>query len=84
MFADKEFIKCRYLDENGQPKGKEYTFGCNFKVAPGDYVYAMMPYGEKKLIVTAINVPGEEVVAFRDNLKSVSATSVMDLQAKEQ
>lgn len=59
-------IKARYL-KNDLPVGKEYTFGSNELVKPGDIVKV----GNAKAVVTDVNVPNEEVESFRDKLKIV-------------
>lgn len=59
-------IKARYL-KNDLPVGKEYTFGSNELVKPGDVVKV----GNAKAVVTNVNVPDEEVESFRDKLKMV-------------
>lgn len=57
-------IKARYL-KNDLPVGKEYTFGSNELVKPGDVVKV----GNAKAVVTNVNVPDQEVESFRDKLK---------------
>lgn len=59
-------IKAKYL-KNDLPAGKEYTFGINELVKPGDIVKVE----NAKAIVTNVNVPDEEVESFRDKLKIV-------------
>lgn len=59
-------IRARYL-KNDLPSGKEYTFGSNILVKPGDIVKV----GNAKAVVTDVNVPDEEVESFRDKLKIV-------------
>lgn len=59
-------IKARYL-KNDLPAGKAYTFGINELVKLGDVV----KIGSAKAVVTEVDVPDEEVEAFRDKLKIV-------------
>ena len=76
-------IKARFLDENHEPKGREYTFiykvnrehkaiverGSNILMAFPAYMQTI-PDG-KKVVVTNIFVNPEEVAAFADRLKEV-------------
>lgn len=59
-------IKAKYL-KNDFPVEKEYTFGIKELVKLGDIVKV----GNAKAVVTDVNVPDEEVEAFRDKLKIV-------------
>lgn len=59
-------IKARYL-KNGTAAGREYTFLSDIPVIPGDTV----EIGKAQAIVTAIDVPEEEVASFRDKLKKI-------------
>lgn len=59
-------IKAKYL-KNDLPAGKEYTFGSNELVKPGDVVKV----GNAEAIVTNANVTDEEIESFRDKLKMV-------------
>lgn len=60
-------IKARYL-KNGTAAGREYTFLSDIPVIPGDTV----EIGKAQAIVTAIDVPEEEVASFRDKLKKIN------------
>ena len=71
-------IKGRFLDENGEPKGKEYTYiykantTLNVTTAPiVTFPKYMQTADLKKLIVTQLFTPFEEVAAFADRLKYV-------------
>ena len=60
-------IKCRFL-KNSVPYGKEYTYRSAENVAVGDHVQINpMATG----IVTAVNVPEDEVAAFADKIKTI-------------
>lgn len=61
-------IKCRFL-KNSVPYGKEYTYRSAENVAVGDHVQINpMETG----IVTAVNVPEDEVAAFADKIKTIT------------
>lgn len=61
-------IKCRFL-KNSVPYGKEYTYRSAENVAVGDYVQVNpMATG----IVTAVNVPEDEIAAFVDKIKTIT------------
>lgn len=63
-------VKCRFL-KDGEPSGREYSYLANEELAVGDAVKADTARGEADLVVTCINVPEEEVEAFKDKLKYV-------------
>ena len=65
------YIKCRFLDENKQPKGREYTYKTLIPVETGKHVYAMTAKGEAELVVTGEDVPAEEVTIYLDKIKPV-------------
>ncbi len=61
-------IKVQFLKDD-KPRGRTYTYDSGqFDVALGDKV--MLPNG--KGIVTAVDVPEEEVAAFRDKIKAIT------------
>lgn len=61
-------VKCRFL-KNSVPYGKEYTYRSAKNVAVGDRVQVNpMATG----IVTAVNVPEDEVAAFADKIKTIT------------
>lgn len=60
-------IKCRFL-KNALPYGKEYTYRSTEDVKVGDHV-RVNPMA--KGVVTAVNVPEEEVAAFADKIKTI-------------
>lgn len=78
MNLNEILIKGRFLDENGQPKGREYTYiykrtrVVNITSAPLAAFPTFVQTAEgKKLIVTQLFTPFEEVAAFADKLKYV-------------
>lgn len=60
-------IKVRFLKDN-QPTGKAYTYDSPVAVKPGDTVQIN---GTATGVVVEVGVPEEEVVAFRDKVKSI-------------
>lgn len=60
-------IKLRFLHD-GAPSGREYTYFTPIPVSVGDTVSID---GHKKGIVTQIDVPEEEIAAFRDRAKTI-------------
>lgn len=61
-------IKARFL-RDGKPYGKEYTYLSDIDVSTADTV---MLTDTAQGIVTEVDVPNEEVTAFRDKLKKIS------------
>lgn len=51
------YIKAKYM-KNGVQHGREYTFGSDVIVKPGDVV----SIGTAKAVVTNVDVPEEEIV----------------------
>lgn len=62
-------IKCKFLDENNVPKGREYTYGCHEEIEAGEIVTTTEG---KRLVVTSTDVPLEEAEKRGDNLKYVN------------
>lgn len=60
-------IKVRFLKDN-QPTGKAYTYDSPVAVKPGDIVQIN---SSATGVVVEVNVPEEEVAAFRDKVKSI-------------
>lgn len=60
-------IKARYL-KNNDMIGREYAFCTDILVKPGDTV----EIGKAQAVVTKVNVPEEEILPFRDNLKKIT------------
>ena len=64
-------IKLKFLHD-GAPQGREYTYFTPIPVTVGDTV----AIDEKKQgIVTAVDVPDEEIAAFRDRAKTILGKS---------
>ena len=66
-------IKLKFL-KDGQPSGREYTYVSKSEVAVGDTVIVREAEEGKdspKGMVTAVNVPVEEVESFKDKLKTI-------------
>ncbi|MBS5273634.1 hypothetical protein KHZ31_08845 [butyrate-producing bacterium] len=61
-------IKCRFL-KNALPYGKEYTYRSTEDVKVGDHVRV------NPMVVTAVNVPEEEVAAFADKIRTITGKS---------
>jgi len=53
-------IKVKVIDDNGQPKGRAYTYKSEIDVNIGDLVVADMAGKDKILLVDEINVPEEK------------------------
>ena len=60
-------IKCRFL-KDGKPTGKPYTYDSPVAVKPGDIVQIS---SSATGVVVEVDVPDEEVAAFRDKVKSI-------------
>ena len=66
-------VKLRFL-RDGEPSGREYTYISKSEVSVGDTVIVREAEEGKdapKGIVTAVNVPVEEVESFKDKLKTI-------------
>jgi hypothetical protein len=63
-------IKAKFLMD-GKPISKEYSYLTKEPVAVGDIVQVQTNHGTADLAVTAVNVPEEEVAAFKDRLKYI-------------
>lgn len=61
-------IKARFL-RDGKPYGKEYTYLSDTAVMVGDTV---MLTDTAQGIVTAVDIPEEEVAVLQDKLKKIS------------
>ncbi|WP_085833520.1 hypothetical protein [Clostridium merdae] len=67
-------IKLRFV-RNGEPSGREYTYFTNTEVAVGDMVDIDGRSGLSQGVVTAINVPEEEIAPFKDVAKTILGKS---------
>lgn len=70
-------VKCRFLDENNEPKGREYTYGISEEAVEGELVTTEEG---KRLVITSTEVPPEEAEKFGDKLKYVH--TMIDLEPK--
>lgn len=61
-----DVIKVRYLKQ-GQPQGREYTYKSPVEVKVGDIVGVSVAQG----VVTAVDVPEDEIKRFGDNAKTI-------------
>mgnify|MGYP000482678792 FL=1 len=71
-------IKCKFLKEN-VPAGREYTYRSDGPVKVGDLVQIN---SSAKGVVTAVDVPEEEVVTFADKIKSIQGIIEADIILK--
>ena len=71
-------IKCKFLKDNA-PAGREYTYRANMSVKVGDLVQIN---SSAKGIVTAVDVPEEEVAAFADKIKNIQGLIESDIILK--
>lgn len=62
-------IKCKFLDDNNSPKGREYTYGSREDVAVGEVVTTS---DGKRLVVTSTDVPHDEAEKWGENLKYIN------------
>lgn len=67
-------IKLRFV-RNGEPSGREYTYFTNVDVVVGDLVDIDGRRGLSQGIVTAIDVPEEEIAPFKDVAKTIIGKS---------
>lgn len=58
-------ISAKFLDAEGNPKGRGYTYGCNDTVAVGEIVYTA---AGKKLVTTEIDLPESIGAEWGDKL----------------
>ena len=61
-----DVIKVQFI-KNGEPQGREYTYRTPVPVAVGDKVNVSMSQG----IVTAVDVPEQEIARFGDKAKEI-------------
>ena len=70
-------IKLKYL-RAGQPSGREYTFYTPAPVEVGD-----IADNTSQGMVTAVNVPLEEIEAFKDRAKTIIGKAAPKVEAEE-
>lgn len=77
-------IKLKYL-RVGQPSGREYTFYTPVPVEVGDIVdiAVVSPDNTSQGMVTAVNVPLEEIEAFKDRAKTIIGKAAPKAEAEE-
>ena len=77
-------IKLKYL-RAGQPSGREYTFYTPAPVEVGDIVdiAVVSPDNTSQGMVTAVNVPLEEIEAFKDRAKTIIGKAAQRTEAEE-
>lgn len=71
------FVKCKFLDENKQPKGRDYTYSASDNLCVGDLVVS--PDG-KELIITEINASVGIMEGKEDKLKGVVKAIIAEPQ----
>ena len=72
-------IKCRFLDKDSEPRGREYSYKTEIPVEVVQIVDVPAPRQSdtdnelktKSVIVSQINVPEEEIATFADKVKTV-------------
>lgn len=70
-------VKIKYWnDSKGEPTGRDYSFYTVDPLAVGDYVQVPTEHGAAKALVTAVNVPESEILAFRDCVKTIPSGSI--------
>ena len=77
-------IKVKIIDDNGQPKGRGYTYKSDIDVNVGDMVLADMAGKDKILTVTEINVPEEKTDFEIKTIKGLAGILEIDNLADEQ
>ena len=77
-------IKLKYL-RGGQPSEREYTFFTPEPVEVGDIVdiAVVSPDNTSQGMVTAVNVPLEEIEAFKDRAKTIIGKAAQRTEAEE-
>lgn len=67
---DGRLIFCKFLDKDGNPRGRDYTYRTSIEVQEGDYVEVEVARhsnggGElKKVLVTKTDVQPEEIAGY--------------------
>lgn len=75
-------IKVKFL-RAGQPSGRAYTYWTPEEVAVGDIVDLNSSKGVSKGVVTEVDVPEEEILAFGDAAKSIIGKPQADKELEE-
>ncbi len=75
----KQVVKVKFVDNEGEPKGKDYFYFCNVPhIALGDFVNAPVtprtpedkPF--RKAIISQVNVPEKEIEPFKEYAKTIT------------
>ena len=74
-----KLIFCKFLDEVGNPRGRDYTYKTDIEVQPGDYVLVEVVRGSesistKKVVVTKTDLTPDDIPGyenFKDSIKSI-------------
>ncbi|KKL75038.1 hypothetical protein LCGC14_2058940, partial [marine sediment metagenome] len=73
---DLYLVKVRYYSQTtGEASEREYTYYSEEPLSVGDILMVPTRNTKVKAIVSAINVPMEEIEAFKDSMKSIPAGS---------
>lgn len=75
-------IKLKFL-RYGEPSGRDYTYFTPEPVAVGDLVDLEGKQGVVQGVITAVDVPEEEIASFRDRAKTIIG-KVKPVEAKEE
>ena len=75
-------IKLKYL-RAGQPSGREYTFYTPVEVGDIVDIAVVSPDNTSQGMVTAVNVPLEEIEAFKDRAKTIIGKAAQKAEAEE-
>lgn len=75
-------IKVKVLDDNGQPKGRGYTYKSDIDVSIGELVVADMAGKDKILVVTEIDVDESEIKNVEFEIKTIKGLAA-DIEVEE-
>lgn len=74
-----KLIYCKFLDSNGEPRGRNYTYRSDYDVEPGQFVEVHvqnkegLPIPKKVLVIKSDvkpdNIPGYD--NFKDKIKNI-------------
>lgn len=76
-------IKVKIIDDNGQAKGRGYTYKSDIDVEVGDMVLADMAGGDKILMVTEVNVPETKTDFEIKTIKGLAGVLEVDSLVEE-
>jgi len=81
---DTNIVKVKYYSETtGELSGREYSYRVTDEVKVGDHV--MVPVrgdSQAKAVITAVDVPEEEIKAFADKVKTIFVGSEPEVNAR--